>query len=230
MNLYYENDFCKVYNNNCLDVLSDVLCDYANVVFVSDPPFNVGYKYDKHKDKMPEDDYYNMLFNVFNMAPSVVIHYPEQLHKLSIALKQTPKRVVSWVYPSNTPKQHRDIAFYGVTPDFTKCGQPYKNPTDKRIKERIAQGKSAKLYDWWEINQIKNVTKKKLGFEHGCIMPLEVMERIIKILPDDVVIIDPFCGSGTTLLAAQRNGKKSIGIELSQEYCEIVKTRLINNQ
>ena len=51
-----------------------------------------------------------------------------------------PTKVVSWVYNSNTAKQHRDIAFFKVKPDFRKVTQPYKNPNDKRIKERMARG------------------------------------------------------------------------------------------
>ena len=56
-----------------------------------------------------------------------------------------------------TAKQHRGIGFWNVHPDFRKVGQPYKNPNDKRIAKRIAEGKKARLYDWWNINQVKNV-------------------------------------------------------------------------
>ncbi|MBU1077077.1 MAG: hypothetical protein KKH98_07285, partial [Spirochaetes bacterium] len=80
-----------------------------------------------------------------------------------------PNKIISWVYNSNTAKQHRDIAFFGVMPDMRKVGQPYKNPTDKRIAKRIAEGKTARLYDWWEIDQVKNVSKKH---SHPCEMPL----------------------------------------------------------
>ena len=135
-------------------------------VVVTDPPFNIGYHYKGFKDKIPEDDYYQMLSEVTSLCSSVVILYPEMMHKLTIAKGEAPERVVSWVYNSNTAKQHRDIAFYGVVPDFTRVKQPYKNPNDKRIKERIAQGKGARLYDWWNVNQVKNVSKDKTG--HPC--------------------------------------------------------------
>ena len=95
-----------------------------------------------------------------------------------------PTKVVSWCYNSNLPRQHRDIAFYNVKPDFRKVRQPYKNPTDKRIRELVASGsKGSPLYDWWQIQQVKNVSKDKQ--KHPCQMPLEVMERIVGILVHD---------------------------------------------
>jgi DNA modification methylase len=131
------------------------------------------------------------------------------------------------VYPSNTGKQHRDIAFFDVNPDFRKVRQPYKNPNDKRIKARIAEGhEGGRLYDWWEINQVKNVSKEKT--KHPCQMPLEVMDRIIGILPNDVTIIDPFMGSGTTGVSAVKAGQQFIGIEMDSVYFEIAERRISN--
>lgn len=203
-----------------------VISECNNPIIVSDPPFNIGYKYDKYKDKMNDDDYYTFMGEVFGMCPSVIIHYPESLYKIAFQIGMFPERVVSWVYNSNTAKQHRDIAFFGVKPNFNKVRQPYKNPNDKRIQKRIAEGKTgAKLYDWWNINQVKNVSKVKTN--HPCQMPLEVMTNIIGILPDDVTIIDPFMGSGTTGVACKKLGRDFIGIEMSQDYFDIAKNRIM---
>lgn len=159
--------------------------------------------------------------------PFVVIHYPEALYKLSFQVGKFPERVISWVYNSNTAKQHRDIAFFGIKPDMNKVKQPYKNPTDKRIKERIAKGMAGcKLYDWWEINQVKNVSKNKGLINHPCVMPIEVMKRIIGILPDDCIIFDPFMGSGTTGVACKELNRDFIGSEIDESYFEIAEQRL----
>lgn len=174
---------------------------------------------------MQEEEYWEMLCMIISNNPAVIIHYPESLHRLSIELGEAPMKVVSWVYNSNTRKQHRDIAFYGIAPDFSQVKQPYKNPNDKRIKERIAKGsKGTSIYDWWNVNQVKNVSKEKT--KHPCQMPLEVMKNIIGILPKDATIIDPFLGSGTTALACKELGYKFIGVELDQEYFEIAKDRV----
>lgn len=198
-----------------------------NSIIVTDPPFNIGYKYKSYKDNVSEEEYLLMMKSVVDNGggKAVIVQYPEKLHELSIALGKAPERVVSWVYNSNTRRQHRDIAFYGIAPNFQQVRQPYKNPTDKRIKERIERGlEGASLYDWWNINQVKNVSKKAIG--HPCVMPVEVMKNIIGILPQDCVIVDPFCGSGTTGVACALLGREFIGIEIDEEYCRIAEERI----
>lgn len=217
----------KLYNDSCDNILPTL--NLSNAIIVSDPPFNIGYHYDNYDDNMSEDEYYKWIGNIFSLCPSAVVHYPESLYKLAFQMGKFPERVVSWVYNSNTAKQHRDIAFFGVKPNFNQVRQPYKNPNDKRIKERIARGiTGSKLYDWWNINQVKNVSKGKNGINHPCVMPLEVMKNIVGILPKDKVIVDPFMGSGTTGVACKELGYDFIGIELDENYFELAKDRINN--
>jgi DNA modification methylase len=214
----------KLINDNCLAVI-DELKRHNNCILVSDPPFNIGYNYKTYKDNMPEHAYYQMLRKIFGETPSVVIHYPESLYKLALGLNKTPTKVISWVYNSNTPRQHRDIAFFDVAPIMSQVTQPYKNPADKRIKKLIEKGRTgAKLYDWWNVNQVKNISKAKTA--HPCQMPLQVMENIIGILPKGSLIIDPFMGSGTTGVACKKLGYDFIGVELDEEYFNIAKQRI----
>ena len=223
----------RLFNEDCLDVFrSQTFFDLIKgkkAIIVSDPPFNIGYHYGTYKDNKDEDEYYSWLDEIISGFPAVIIHYPEALYKLSFKIGRFPDKVVSWIYNSNTAKQHRDVAFFGVKPDFTQVRQPYKNPTDKRIKERIARGcRGGRLYDWWNINQIKNVNRDKTA--HPCQMPLEVMNNIIGILPknENTVIIDPFMGSGTTGMACKKYGVDFIGIEIDKSYFEIAKERITN--
>ena len=103
--------------------------------------------------------------------------------------------------------------------------QPYKNLNDKRIKERIARGiVGGRLYDWWDINQVKNVSKKNI--DHPCVMPLEVMKRVVGVLPKDILVFDPFCGAGTTGLACKELGIDFIGCDIEKDYCDIAMKRL----
>lgn len=218
---------------DCLEILPTIKME--NAVIVTDPPFNVGYHYATYKDKMEDEKYFELLKTVFSYSNNrfVCIHYPETLYRLAIEIGVAPQKVVSWVYNSNTAKQHRDIAFFGVRPDFRNVTQPYKNPTDKRIKERIASGiLGGRLYDWWNINQVKNVSKKDNS--HPCVMPLEVMKNIVgiipNVIPDGITVIDPFMGSGTTGVACAELGIDFVGIELDPVYFEIAKSRIENKK
>jgi DNA modification methylase len=215
----------KLYNGDCVEILKDLELD--NVCIVTDPPFNISYHYGEYEDNLPEDEYFELLGKIFSKTPFVVIHYPEVLYKISYKIGKFPERVVSWVYNSNTARQHRDIAFFEIKPDFTKVRQPYKNLNDKRIKDRIANGEEgSKLYDWWNINQVKNVSKSKDNLCHPCIMPLEVMKNIVGILPETYTILDPFMGSGTTGIACKELNRDFIGIELDKNYFEIAQDRI----
>ena len=212
----------ELYNKNCLEVMPTLTDKF---VIVTDPPFNVNYHYNSYNDNLDEGEYYNFLTKVFSDSPLVVVHYAEQLHKLSISFNNAPTKVVSWVYNSNTAKQHRQIGFYNIKPDFTKAHQPYKNPNDKRIKKLIEQGKrGARLYDWWNVNQVKNVSQEKT--DHPCQMPVQVMENIINILPKHLTVVDPFMGSGTTGVACKNLNRKFVGIEVDNDYFNIAKQRL----
>lgn len=191
-------------------------------VVISDPPFNIGYHYKGYSDRMKRDEWLALLAEVC-APPCVLILYPEAMFEVARALDEIPTRCVSWVYPSNTARQHRMIAWFGVEPNFRAIGQPYRNPTDKRIAKRIAEGKQARLYDWWDVNQVKNVSKEKTS--HPCQMPLEVMRRVVAITPAKR-IVDPFAGSGTTLVAAQAQGREWAGWEMDEEYAGIAQGRI----
>ena len=223
----------KIYLGDCQELLPHILekTDIKKVVMVSDPPFNINYHYNSYKDNLDEEEYFEVLQDIFQDYKCVLIHYPEMLYKFSFQIGKFPEKVVSWVYNSNTPKQHRDVAFFGIEPDFSLVKQPYKNVNDKRILERIKKGSGgADLYDWWYVQQVKNVSQEKT--KHPCQMPLKVMKNIIGVLPKDSIIVDPFCGSGTTLLAVvemneeQKAKRKYIGIELDEEYYKIAIDRL----
>lgn len=215
---YYEHAGITIYHGDAREIVPQL----GSGVIVSDPPYNVGYHYAGYSDNLSREDYQELL-SVCLRVPSVVIHYPEDLVALSWTLEEIPAKMVAWVYPSNTARQWRGIAWFGIDPDFSRASQEYKNPNDKRIAERIAQGERARLYDWWQVNQVKNVSGEKT--DHPCQIPISLMERILMITPSDT-IIDPFMGSGSTLVAAKRLGRRAIGIEIDLRYCEIAKERL----
>jgi hypothetical protein len=65
------------------------------------------------------------------------------------------------------------------------------------------------------------------GNNHPTVKPIDLMRYLCRMVtPPGGVVLDPFAGSGSTLLAARREGLRAIGIELSEEYCGIIRRRL----
>ena len=90
--------------------------------------------------------------------------------------------------------------------------------------KRIAEGGKARLYDWWEINQVKNVSK---NHSHPCPIPEELVRRIIlSTTKEGDLVIDPFCGSGTVCKVAKDLGRNFIGVDTDKEYCKIAEDRI----
>ena len=98
----------------------------------------------------------------------------------------------------------------------------------------VAHKKNGKVYWFDDSNKVENVIRpskvKKIiptADQHPTQKPVELAELFIQYhsLPG-MVVLDPFCGSGTTAVAAKRLGRHFIGIELSPEYCEIARKRV----
>ena len=71
----------------------------------------------------------------------------------------------------------------------------------------------------WQRRETKN--------NHPTVKPIALMEYLIKMVtPKGGIVLDPFAGSGSTLVAAKQNGFQYIGIELDKDYCIIAKSRL----
>ena len=216
---YYSDDGITIYHGDCRDILPRI----PRGLMVTDPPYNVGYHYDEHHDAL-DPAAYTALLEAVLLMPLVVIHYPEALFPLAAQFHRPPDEFVAWVYHANTPKQWRAVAWFGITPDLSLDTQPYRNPSDKRIRALMEKGREARIYDWWHYEQVKNVSDEKT--EHPCQIPMALMRRVLRVTPCDGYVVDPFCGSGTTLVAARDAGRHAIGIDCSEEYCEIAANRL----
>ena len=211
-------------NKDFRDVMYEIEEDF---IVVTDPPYNIGYEYNEYPDDLSTSDYIDLIGNLKGKR-TAIIHYPEESMKYFVPALGVPDEVNVWAYNSNLPnRHHRLINYYNLKPDYTKVLQPYKNPNDKRIKERIARGiKGARSYDWFsDINLVKNVSK--VDFNHPCPVPVELMERIIKLISEEGdLIFDPFAGSGTTAIACMNTNRRFIGAEIDTLYFDMANERI----
>ena len=107
---------------------------------------------------------------------------------------------------------------------FSKEGK--RPPVSKEIKEKSKL--TTEEWQKWAINSIWEMQPAKAKAEgHPAPFPKELPMRLIKLYSfwGDTVL-DPFAGTGTTLLAAQELGRKSIGFELNSEYMKLIKNKL----
>ena len=101
---------------------------------------------------------------------------------------------------------------------------PVLTQNDKRFDASAGRNPT----DVWYFNRVNNMTKKKMGLvNHPCIYPVEMIERIVKMSTNkNDLVLDPFVGSGTTLLAAKRLGRNSIGFDMNPDFGKLIKRRL----
>ncbi len=98
----------------------------------------------------------------------------------------------------------------------------YRKPTEKQRKLSML---SKEEYDKW-FQQFWTITGASTK-SHPAPFPLELAYRIVRMFSfwGDTVL-DPFCGTGTTMVAALKAGRNSIGIEIDPEYCRMAASRL----
>ena len=79
---------------------------------------------------------------------------------------------------------------------------------------------------WSDIRK----TKEELALKHPALFPLELPRRVIQCLlpPQGTVVLDPFCGLGSTVLAAHDLGKVGIGLDINPDYVALAQQRLGN--
>ena len=98
----------------------------------------------------------------------------------------------------------------------------YRQPTEEQRRQSMI---SKDEYSEW-FQQFWNMSGASTR-EHPAPFPLELAYRLIRMFSfyGDTVL-DPFCGTGTTLLAAMKSGRNSIGIEIDSEYCRMIADRV----
>ncbi len=207
--------------------------------FLTDPPYNLGFDYGPEvDDKQPEEDYHQMMEDVFDAcyeaadddANLFIIHYPQDLAKMWPRLTKRWRfhQWITWAYPANfghSSKRWNNASrtilwLVKGEPDFygERVVQPYRNPTDKRIRKLIhEEGQiGTSLYNWWVVNLCKNVSKDKRDYSNQ--IPEELLERVILSTTNEGdLVADPFSGTFSTSRTAMRLGRRAWGCDLNPE-------------
>ncbi len=139
-----------------------------------------------------------------------------------------PRRFVNhlvWVYglggssPRRFARKHDDILFYTRGEGYF-FDPPLVPATSQRLKGRLK-----KATDVIEIPSINNMAAERVGYPTQ--KPLKLLEVLVRACcPPGGVVADPFCGSGTTLVAARGAGRRFVGIDVSAAAVNLTRSRL----
>lgn len=120
------------------------------------------------------------------------------------------------------PRKHDDLLWYSKTPD----GQYFEADRMPARSLRM-KGEDKKVPDYWDIPSLNNMAKERLGYPTQ--KPLALLERVIRSSSrEGDVFLDPFCGCGTGLDAAQGLGRAWIGIDITYIAVDLIEKRLLD--
>ncbi len=129
----------------------------------------------------------------------------------------------------NIPKSHNGSKFHTGKMAHGKNGVG-EGPRKEHLQPRADDNYSENNADFVEVRNKRSVwtiTSKGYSGTHFATFPLELVENCIKAgCPPGGRVLDPFAGSGTTLEVAMNLGCEAHGIELSAEYCDLIRNRL----
>ena len=121
--------------------------------------------------------------------------------------------------PKRYSRKHDVILFY------TKSDRYTFNKPQTPAKSQKLKGRMKGATDVWDIPSLNNMAKERTGFPTQ--KPLALYGRIIEASTDPGgLVLDPFCGSGTTLVAAERLGRRWIGIDANSMAIDTARERL----
>lgn len=224
MRPYYEHAGITIYHADCRDILGAMEPGTFGLI-LTDPPYNVGKSYGQHDDALDPAVYQTWLQSVFTAAapltsdglvffPGVVnIWTAPQLIAGAPDLRMV--RLLGWhrkeyagdLWTAGPPLCWEPIVW------ASRAAAPYWR------RQFGSQGR-----DFLVVNAVHGNPLRQL---HPCPKPLPVMNWLINLLaPEGTAVLDPFMGTGTTLLAAKNYGYAATGIELEERYCEIAARRL----
>lgn len=122
--------------------------------------------------------------------------------------------------PRRFARKHDDILFYCLDPGRYWFKPPQVPATSNRLR-----GRSKKATDVLAVASINNMATERTGYPTQ--KPLELLELLIgACCPPGGTVLDPTCGSGTTLVAAERLGRKAVGFDTSASAVMLARARL----
>lgn len=213
---YYQDDLITLYHGSCLDVTEWLDAD----VLVTDPPYGMAFQ-GKQRTATPQFDRIAGDANT-DVRDDVLARWLGDTGESRPAAMFGTWKVDRPADVSNLLIWHKTGAGPGMGDVTAAFGCSHEEiyligkwPKYDHIKRRgsvIATDPSP------------SALTSKIG--HPTPKPVGLMEVLVGATAEDAVIADPFSGSGATLIAARNLGRRSVGVEVEEKYCELIANRL----
>ncbi len=245
----------NIYMGDAVTILKKMPSDSIHLVLTS-PPYNVGHNYDGYDDNLDWNRYKKFMEEVMKEIYRILVKGGRLAINVPFAVKNKNTKEVKFlatliagiceeigfkefefiVWHKGKGQNHfqGNNTAWGSwkspsNPVFRPLGEiimVFSKEQTKLVGDKEKSDITAEEFKEWTKNvwYIVNNQDKK---EHPCPFPDELAKRIIKLYSYvDNIVLDPFNGIGTTTTTAYKLGRKYIGIDLSEKYCEIAKNKI----
>jgi len=210
MKPYYQDDSCTIYHGDCKEILP-TLGKFD--LLLTDPPYGIGESSKKQATRQGHG-----LANQRDYGDYEWDKAPPPRWFLDAAQESAATSILWGGNYYGLPASPCWLVWdkdNGNT-DFADCELAWTN-----------MNRAVRKFKWkWQGMLQENMGDKKEHRVHPTQKPLALMRWCLSLVPDAATVLDPWLGSGTTLVAAKLEGRHAVGIELSEKYCEIAAERL----
>jgi len=240
--------FNKIVCGDCIEVLGKIDEPFADLVF-ADPPFNIGYRYDKYQDKKKHDTYIAWTRHWMYLCKRVLKphgsfyvaigdEYAANVKIIADELDLFMRNWIIWHYTfgqqtkNKFARTHTHILYFVRDKKcFTFNDLAIRVPSARQLVYNDKRANPAgKIPDdvWQEFPRVCGTFNERQNW-HPCQMPVNLLKRIVAVSsnPGDCVL-DPFSGSGTTAIASHQLDRNYVGIETSAQYVKNTLRRLLD--
>ena len=246
--IFLKRETLKIINDNILSTRK-ISSEEIDLIITS-PPYNLDIKYNSHNDTLSYKEYLNFskkwisrCFRWLKDDGRFCLNIPLDKNKggqQSVGADLTAlAKKAGFKYHSTIIWNEGNISRRTAWGSWLSASAPYviapvelivifyKKYWKKTSGSKKSDISKKEFMEWTNgLWTFSGESKKKVG--HPAPFPIELPKRCIKLFSYiDDTILDPFMGSGTTLIAAYLNNRKVIGIEFDKTYCELAKKRLI---
>lgn len=252
---YYKNDYGVLYNLDCLEAMKHIPSNFINQTFTS-PPYNIGKEYEQIMELNDYLDWCKSWISEIYRITSENGSFWLNVGYLNIPTKGKAvpiayllwnisqfylQQEIVWNYGAGVAAKRflspRNEKILWLLKDKDNYTFNLDDIRDKDVKYPN-QKKNGKLRcntigknpsDVWQIAKVTSGQNRSSieRVNHPAQTPRDLLDRIVLAgSNENEIILDPFCGSGSTFEACMSNNRYFIGFEIKKEYCELTKNRI----